>query len=143
LAFLEQIAKHFDILKGGERPDIFMKLLLASLLLLFTSSWSLRILQVWKNSLFHESFYIQASKSKLRIEKSFVLFGATKRNYNKHPNPFEDKEDGLVLDDFNQILEAIELYQQVFGDLDIPSNLFLLVTLLLYLLILIIIFTLY
>lgn len=47
--------------------------------------------------------------------------GIQKRLYTANSRKqYDELEQGLVLDDFGQILEAINIFRQVYGDLDIP-----------------------
>ena len=40
------------------------------------------------------------------------------RNYNRRK--YQELDDGLALDDFQQILESVNIFRDVFGDLNIP-----------------------
>jgi hypothetical protein len=54
--------------------------------------------------------------------ESKALFEIMERSYSNRRSSSDSFTDGLVLDDFSQILDAIFIFKQVYGDLDISTK---------------------
>lgn len=79
-------------------------------------------IQITVQPSFHFSNYVNVNKiqykSKSSTQKSFVLFSIMERMYTY--NTGYDSKSDLVLDDFDQILDALYIFGKEFGDYDIP-----------------------